>query len=107
VAEGATSNVFLVKNGELLTPALSVGILDGVTRGKVIQLARAAGIGCREVEQMAPDELRAADEAFLTSAARGVLPVVEVDGKALGDGKPGPVTQRVRKLYERLTEGEG
>src|SRR5205814_2129973 len=57
VAEGATSNVFLVKDGEILTPALSVGILDGVTRGKVIELARGAGIGCREVEFMTPEQL--------------------------------------------------
>jgi branched-chain amino acid aminotransferase len=106
VAEGASSNVFLVKAGEILTPALSVGILDGVTRGKVIKLAREAGIPCREVEFMGPDELRAADEVFLTSAARGVLPATAVDGKPVGDGKPGPVTRRMLAAYARLTGQE-
>lgn len=106
VAEGASSNVFMVKAGELLTPALSVGILDGITRGKVIQLARAAGILCRELDFLAPDQLRQADEVFLTSAARGVLPVTRVDGTAIGDGNPGPVTRRMLTLYARLTEGE-
>jgi branched-chain amino acid aminotransferase len=106
VAEGASSNIFMVKAGELLTPALSVGILDGITRGKVIQLARGAGIVSRELDFLAPDQLREADEVFLTSAARGVLPVTRVDGKAVGDGNPGPVTRRMLALYARLTEGE-
>jgi branched-chain amino acid aminotransferase len=105
VAEGASSNVFAVEKGEIVTPALSVGILDGVTRGKVLALARGAGLACREVEFLAPDRLRVAEEAFLTSAARGVLPVVEVDGRPLGDGRPGPVTRRMMELYARLTEG--
>jgi branched-chain amino acid aminotransferase len=104
VAEGASSNVFAVKAGEILTPALSVGILEGVTRGKVVQLARAAGIACREVEFLAPDGLRAADEIFLTSAARGVLPVTEIDGRPVGGGAPGPVTRRLMELYARLTQ---
>jgi branched-chain amino acid aminotransferase len=106
VAEGATSNVFAVKAGEILTPALSVGILEGVTRGKVIGLARAAGLACREVEFLAPDELRAADEIFLTSAARGVLPATEIDGQPVGAGRPGVVTRRLMELYERLTKDE-
>jgi branched-chain amino acid aminotransferase len=104
VAEGATSNVFVVRDGSVETPALSVGILDGVTRGKVMALARDNGIGCREAEFMSPDVLRAADEIFLTSAARAVLPVTQVDGRPVGAGKPGPVTQRLMALYERLTE---
>lgn len=105
VAEGATSNVFLVKDGELRTPALDVGILDGVTRGKVIGLARKAGVPCREVSFLPPDELRGADEAFLTSAARGILPVAAVDGQPVGEGTPGPVTRRLMGLYETLAGG--
>jgi branched-chain amino acid aminotransferase len=104
VAEGSTSNVFAVTRGQLRTPALAVGILDGVTRGKVIELARADGVDCQEVDFMAPEELRGADEVFLTSAARGVLPVTAVDGRAVGDGRPGPVTRRMMELYVRLTE---
>jgi branched-chain amino acid aminotransferase len=104
VAEGATSNVFAVRDGAVQTPALSVGILDGVTRGKVMALARDNGVACREVDFLSPDDLRAADEIFITSAARGVLPVSQVDGRPVGAGTPGPVTRRLMALYERLTE---
>jgi branched-chain amino acid aminotransferase len=103
VAEGASSNVFAVKDGQLRTPALSVGILEGITRGRVIALARGAGLTCHELDPMRPDELRDADEVFLTSAARGVLPVTRVDGRPVGAGVPGEVTLRVMKLYERMT----
>jgi branched-chain amino acid aminotransferase len=102
VAEGSSSNVFAVVAGELRTPALDVGILDGVTRGKVLALARQNGIPAREVSFLGPDELRAAEEVFLTSAARGVLPVREVDGVPIA-GTPGPVTRRIMMFYARLT----
>jgi branched-chain amino acid aminotransferase len=102
IAEGATSNVFLVRAGAMVTPGLAVGILEGVTRGKVLELARAAGITTREPDFLAPGELLAADEVFLTSAVRGILPVTQVDGVPVGDGKPGPVTRRLLALYQRL-----
>lgn len=105
IAEGATSNVFSVKGGALATPSLSVGILDGVTRGKVLKLARDAGIPTSEPTFLAPDELRAADEVFLTSAARGILPVTRIDGKPVGDGRPGPVTRRLMDGYQTLARG--
>ena len=103
IAEGATSNVFVVERGELATPAIEVGILDGVTRGKVLELARSAGIVARELSFMAPESLRQADEVFLTSAVRGISPVTSVDGQPVGKGRPGPVTQRLLALYQRLT----
>jgi branched-chain amino acid aminotransferase len=106
VAEGASSNVFAVIAGVVRTPGLQVGILDGITRDKVLTLCRARGIPFEEVSFMSPDELRAADEAFLTSAARGVLPVTTVDGRPLGDGRPGPVTKRLRALYDDLVNAE-
>ena len=106
VAEGATSNVFAVVAGQVHTPALEVGILEGVTRGKVLALARTNGIPCYEVPFMSPDELRQADEVFLTSSVRGVLPVTRVDGQALGDGKPGAVTRRLMVLYRELVEAQ-
>jgi branched-chain amino acid aminotransferase len=106
VAEGATSNVFAVVAGQLRTPAVEVGILDGVTRGKVLHLARANGISCQEVSFMSPDDLRRADEAFLTSSVRSVLPVTQVDGLALGDGKPGALTGRLMGLYRQLVEAQ-
>jgi branched-chain amino acid aminotransferase len=102
VAEGASSNVFAVSHGQVRTPALSVGILAGVTRSKVLELCGPAGIAAVEVDVMTPDELRGADEAFLTSAARGVLPVTRVDGKPVGAGVPGPITRRLRALYLQL-----
>jgi branched-chain amino acid aminotransferase len=104
VAEGATSNVFFVSAGEVRTPALAVGILDGITRGMVLDLCRQHGIPAAERAFVAPDELRAADELFLTSAVRGVLPVTAVDGVPVGDGKPGPMTRRLRALYEALAD---
>jgi len=106
VAEGATSNVFAVVAGQLRTPALEVGILDGVTRGKILTLARTNGIAWSEVSFMNPDDLRRADEAFLTSSVRSVLPIARVDGLMLGDGKPGPVTRRLMMLYRQLVEAE-
>ena len=106
VAEGATSNLFAVVAGQLRTPAVDVGILDGVTRGKILGLASANGIACHEVSFMSPDDLRHADEAFLTSSVRSVLPVTRVDGLALGDGKPGAVTRRLMLLYRQLVEAQ-
>jgi branched-chain amino acid aminotransferase len=106
VAEGATSNVFCVAGGEVRTPALSVGILDGVTRGKVLALCRAHGLPHAEVPFMAAGELRGADECFITSAVRGVLPVTSIDGRAVGDGAPGPLTRRLMELYRDLVRRE-
>jgi branched-chain amino acid aminotransferase len=102
IAEGATSNVFLVQGAALITPGLTVGILAGVTRGKVLGLARSADIETREADFVAPRELLSADEVFLTSAVRGILPVTRVDGSPVGDGRPGPVTLKLLTLYRRL-----
>jgi branched-chain amino acid aminotransferase len=101
VAEGATSNVFAVVGGEVRTPPLEVGILDGITRAKVFELARKGGIRLVEA-RLFPDELRAADEVFITSATRGVLPVTTIDGKPVGGGAPGPVTKKLMALYDEL-----
>ena len=101
IAEGSTSNVFAVVGGEVRTPPPAVGILDGITRAKVIELARSAGIPLVE-RRLEPDELRAADEAFLTSATRGVLPISTIDEKPVGAGKPGPVTRKLMALYDEL-----
>ena len=101
VAEGASSNVFLVKGGEVRTPGLDVGILDGITRALVLGLCRAHGIPLAET-RFTPDDLRAADEAFITSATRWVLPVTRVDDAVLGDGRPGPVTRKLMDLLEQV-----
>lgn len=104
VAEGASSNVFAVVGGEVRTPGLAIGILDGITRSKVLGLCRSAGIPAREVDFLAPDELRGADEVFLTSAVRAVLPVTRVDEKIVGGGQPGPITRRLMALYRAAAE---
>ncbi|MBW2262047.1 MAG: aminotransferase class IV [Deltaproteobacteria bacterium] len=98
VAEGASSNIFIVKDGSVLTPGLEAGILAGITRGKVIEECRAAGIEVLETE-LTPADVKGADEAFLTSTLREVLPVVRVDDAILGDGKPGALCLRVREAY--------
>lgn len=98
VAEGASSNVFIVSGGGLSTPSLNVGLLPGITRQRIIDLAKADGIGVSECE-LAPQQVRAADEVFITSSIRGVLPVSRVDERPVRAGAPGPVTKRVMELY--------
>ena len=101
IAEGASSNVFAVRAGVVRTPPLEVGILDGITRAKVLELARGNGIPLEEA-RISPDELRAADEVFITSATRAVLPVTRLDEHPVGDGVPGPVTRRLMELLAGL-----
>lgn len=105
VAEGSTSNIFLVVAGKLLTPSLGSGILPGITREAVLELAHALGIEAVEGEIPPPDLLRA-DEAFLTNSVREIVPVVTVDGKAIGSGKPGEVTRRLMAAYKELVRKE-
>jgi branched-chain amino acid aminotransferase len=101
IAEGSTSNVFTVVGGEVRTPPPDVGILDGITRAKVIDLCRGAEIAFVE-RRISPDELRAADEVFITCATRGVLPVTTIDERPVGNGKPGPITRKLMALYDEL-----
>jgi branched-chain amino acid aminotransferase len=101
IAEGSTSNIFMVAGGEVRTPPLEVGILDGITRSKVFDLCRQNGVRLVET-RIFPEELRKAEEAFITSATRGVLPVTRIDEKAVGAGVPGPVTKKLMALYEAL-----
>ncbi|MBL9106231.1 MAG: aminotransferase class IV [Myxococcales bacterium] len=104
VAEGASSNVFMVQGGELLTPSLATGLLEGITRAIVLALARELGLAVREATIL-PDELRAADEVFLTSSIRGPMPVTTLDGAPVGAGGVGPVTRRVMRRYAEYIAG--
>ena len=106
IAEGASSNVFVVVAGQVRTPALSVGILSGITRRHVLDVCRTQGIPSEEVGLLTPQELRAADEVFLTSAVRGILPVTRVDGVQVKSGRPGVMTSRLMTLYRARTEAE-
>jgi len=98
LAEGASTNVFLVRDGALCTPSLETGILPGITREVVCELAPELGIPCREEDLQLPD-LLGADEAFLTSTTRDVVPVRQVDGSVIGTGRPGPLTRRVMEAF--------
>jgi branched-chain amino acid aminotransferase len=98
VAEGASTNVFMVRSGTLRTPPLEAGILAGVTRDVVLELARRLGIEARE-DDLAVADLLAADEAFLTSTTRELAPIRTIDGKRVGGGKPGPVTLRLLAAF--------
>ena len=98
VAEGASTNVFLARRGKVATPPLSAGILAGITREVVLELLPGLGIPFRE-EPLRLDDLLAADEAFMTSTTREVVPVTRVDEAAIGDGRPGPLTRRVMEAF--------
>ena len=98
VTEGTSNNAYIVKNGKIITRQLSHEILHGITRAAVLRFAKEAQMDVEE-RAFTIDEAKAADEAFFTSASAFVMPVVEVDGATLGDGKPGPVTMRLREIY--------
>ena len=98
VAEGASTNVFLARGETLHTPPLSAGILAGITREVVLELARDLGIPARE-EPLHLEDLLAADEAFMTSTTREVVPVRQVDETRIGSGRPGPLTRRVMEAF--------
>lgn len=100
ITECAMSNFFLVRGGAVLTPPSDAGMLEGVTRAFIFELARELGVEVRE-ETLLPIDLESADEMFITSTTRGVSPVVNVDGRPVGSGKPGPITSRLIERYER------
>jgi branched-chain amino acid aminotransferase group I len=105
VAETNATNIFLVKRGELHTPTTD-SCLGGITRGFVVELARANGVATFE-RNITPSELYSADEAFTTGTAGELSPVIEIDGRAIGDGKPGRVTRRLQSLYHEKTQELG
>jgi branched-chain amino acid aminotransferase len=101
VAEGTVSNVFCVEDGRLRTPPPSDGILQGITRDVVLDLARRDGLVTEE-SSLTPDSLWEADEVFLTSTGMEVLPVTHIDGHVVGSGRPGPMTLTLRKRYQEF-----
>ena len=106
VSEATGDNVFLVKNGKLITPPSYAGLLEGVTRNTVMELAKEKGIEVRE-DLFARHDLYIADEIFLTGTAAEIIPVVKVDGRVIGDGVPGPVTKDLSAAFHQLTETNG
>jgi branched-chain amino acid aminotransferase len=102
VAECTGDNIFIVKRGVLKTPPTDAGILEGVTRNAVLELARAANIPVQESALMRLD-VHTADECFLTGTAAEVIPVVKCDGRTIGNGKPGPITKQLRERFHQIT----
>jgi branched-chain amino acid aminotransferase len=102
VAECTGDNIFLVRGKALFTPSLESGILEGITREAVIELARAAGYEVREVP-LTKHDVYVAEECFLTGTAAEVIPVVKVDSRPIGCGGPGPITQELIERFRKLT----
>lgn len=106
VAEGTADNLFIVKQGALFTPPLAAGALYGITRATVIELAEQSGIKVSE-PNLTRYDLFNADEAFVTGTAAEIMPVVKIDGRAIGTGKPGVVTEKLVGEYHGLTQVSG
>jgi branched-chain amino acid aminotransferase len=106
VAECTADNLFIVKAGQLFTPPLSAGALYGITRGTVIDLAQEAGYKASE-PNLTRYDLFNADECFLTGTGAEMVPVVKIDGRVIGNGKPGPVTKLLTTNYHALTKVTG
>jgi len=102
LAEGASSNLFLVRRGVVMTPPLAEGILSGITRAVVFKVASQEGIPLRE-RHLRERELWSCDEAFITSTLKEVLPLRTCNGRRVGGGRPGPVTLRLLEAYRRFT----
>jgi branched-chain amino acid aminotransferase len=103
LTEGTTFNIFYCKRGILVTPPLDIGILEGITRKKILELAKEMNIPIREV-RFPKERLYEADEVFVTSSIREVLPVTQVDEKIIKNGSPGPLTQKFFEAYQKLTK---
>jgi branched-chain amino acid aminotransferase len=102
VAECTADNVFIVSNDKLLTPPTDAGILEGITRDVVLELAAEAGIAVREVA-MTRYDVYTADECFVTGTAAEIVPVVKLDNRTIGSGKPGTITRGLMERFRALT----
>lgn len=99
LTECTTSNIFLVQEGRILTPSLDSGILAGITRNAVIQLAKENGVPVEE-GHWPPEILEKNDEIFITGTLKKIMPVTQLDGRSVKNGQPGPVTKKMMRLYE-------
>ncbi|MDZ4819506.1 MAG: branched-chain-amino-acid transaminase [Planctomycetota bacterium] len=104
ISECTGDNIFLVRKNEVLTPSTDAGILEGVTRDAIMELAAKAGYKVRELA-LTRHDVYIADEVFLTGSAAEVIPVVKVDRRTIGQGTPGPVTKDLMERFRRLTRG--
>jgi branched-chain amino acid aminotransferase len=105
VAEATGDNVFIVRNGVIYTPPVEAGSLEGITRAVVIRLAKKEKLAVVE-KNLTKVDLYICDEFFLTGTAAEVIGVVEIDGRVIGDGKPGPITKLLRKNFFKYAHGK-
>ncbi len=106
VAECTGDNIFIVKDGELLTPPVDIGALEGITRDACISLARRNGIPFNE-KMLKMEDVYGADEVFLTGTAAEIISVVKIDKRPIGNGKPGPLALRLMDEFKKLTKTDG
>lgn len=106
VAECTADNIFIIQKGTIITPAASAGALKGITRGSIFDIARELSIPIREAD-MTRYDVWCADECFLTGTGAEVIPVVKLDGRVIGTGKPGPITASVLQSFRRRVLVEG
>jgi len=105
VCEGVAENIFIARDGEIFTPHSSTGALPGITAQAVLQVARKLGYNARE-RNISPHELFTADEVFFTGTAAEIIPVREINKRTIGDGKPGPITKRLMKEFEKVVRDQ-
>ena len=106
VAECSGDNVFYVKGDSIVTPPVSAGILEGITRNAVMELIRNKTAYNLNEELFRSNDIMEADEVFFTGTAAEVIPVTKIDGQPIGDGKPGKITQDLMRLFKELTRKE-
>lgn len=105
ISEAPGENIFIIRNGKLLTPPPSSSALEGITKDSVVKIAE--DLGYQTVEREIPrTEIYFADEVFLTGTAAEISPVISIDGKKVGDGKVGKITENIRKVYSDITMGK-
>lgn len=106
VVEGTGDNIFIIRKGKIMTPPLYLGILEGITRNAVMEIARSMDIEVAE-EAFALHDVYVADECFLTGTAAEVIPVVSADGRRIGSGEPGPITKKLIRAFRDLANSTG
>ena len=106
ITEATADNLFVIRGGEVLTPPAYLGLLKGITRGVVLELSRELGIACEE-RVLVMQDVYTADEVFLTGTGAELVPAVEVDGRRIGNGRPGPVFLRLLDAFRERTKWDG
>ena len=99
------SNIFMVKGNKLIAPSINCGVLPGITRKTVLELAPYGGLGIEE-GKFTEDQLKDSDEAFVTNSLIEIIPVIRIDDRQIGNGKVGAVTRKIHTLYKELVERE-